>query len=117
MTLLTQKEITQYRELLDVLPPDHPNIAKINALFGEDKKERCRNNFLPFVREQALRTKAAMLDLPVDAPLLARWQAEREQSLQDQAAIEAGDSLPFDMYLQEYLSPKRLLARPVLVSP
>ena len=51
MTLLTQREITQYRELLDVLPPDHPNIAKINALFGEDKKERCRNNFLPFVRE------------------------------------------------------------------
>ena len=51
MTLLTQQEITQYRKLLDVLPPDHPNVTKINTLFVEDKKERCRNNFLPFVRE------------------------------------------------------------------
>lgn len=51
MTLLTQQEIKQYRELLDVLPPEHPNVSKIHTLFKEDKKERCRNNFLPFVKE------------------------------------------------------------------
>ena len=51
MALLTELEIKQYLELLDVLPPDHPNVGKIRALFAEDKKERCRNNFMPFVKE------------------------------------------------------------------
>jgi predicted phage terminase large subunit-like protein len=48
---LTQQELKKYRDLLDVLPPNSPEVEKIKILFDEDKKERCRNNFLPFVRE------------------------------------------------------------------
>ncbi len=51
MALLTSEEIRNYLKLLDVLPPDSPQIPKIHALLKEDKKERCKNNFLPFVNE------------------------------------------------------------------
>lgn len=49
--ILTQQELKKYRDLLDVLPPNSPEVEKIKILFNEDKKEKCRNNFLPFVRE------------------------------------------------------------------
>jgi len=74
-------------------------------------------SFVAFVRAQSLKTKAAMLALPVTPAQEAAWAAQSAQSLQDQADIEAGDSMPFDIYLQEYLSPKRLVAKPVVVSP
>ena len=51
MALLTEDELKNYRQLLDVLPPNHKDIPKIRTLLREDKKERCRNNFLPFVKE------------------------------------------------------------------
>ena len=49
--VLTEKELRSYRELLDILPPEHKDIPKIRMLLLEDRKERCRNNFLPFVRD------------------------------------------------------------------
>ena len=49
--LLTHNELKRYMDLLDVLPPNSPEVEKIKILFDEDKKERCRNNFIPFVKE------------------------------------------------------------------
>jgi len=49
LSLLTQDEIKQYIELLDHLPSDSPQIPKIHLLLSEDKKERCREHFIPFV--------------------------------------------------------------------
>lgn len=49
--LLTHNELKRYSDLLDVLPPNSPEVEKIKILFDEDKKERCRNNFIPFVKE------------------------------------------------------------------
>lgn len=51
MALLTAEELRKYLELLTVLPPNSPQIPKIHALLKEDKKERCKNNFMPFVQE------------------------------------------------------------------
>ena len=51
MALLTEEELKKYRQLLDVLPEKHQDIPKIRTLLREDRKERCRNNFLPFVKE------------------------------------------------------------------
>ena len=51
MALLTEEELKKYRQLLDVLPETHKDIPKIRTLLREDRKERCRNNFLPFVKE------------------------------------------------------------------
>ena len=49
--LLTREEITGYLSILDTLPVGSPDIEKIDQLFKADKKERCRQNFLPFVRQ------------------------------------------------------------------
>ena len=51
MSLLTSEEIRRYLHALNTLPEDHPTVAKIKLIFAEDKKERCRNNFMPFVKE------------------------------------------------------------------
>jgi predicted phage terminase large subunit-like protein len=49
--ILTEEEIRKYIELLDILPKDSPQIPKIKKLLEEDKKEKCRENFMPFVKE------------------------------------------------------------------
>ena len=49
--LLTRDEIAQYLALLDKLPEDSPEVEKINQLFQADKRERCRQGFMPFVRQ------------------------------------------------------------------
>jgi predicted phage terminase large subunit-like protein len=49
--LLSRDEIKQYLALLDTLPPESPEVQKIHLLLKEDKKERCRQNFMPFVRQ------------------------------------------------------------------
>jgi predicted phage terminase large subunit-like protein len=51
LSLLTREEIEKYIKLLDVLPNDSPQIAKVNQLLKADKIERCREGFMPFVRE------------------------------------------------------------------
>ena len=51
MSLLTKDEVSKYIKLLDVLPHNSPEIAKIHQLLQADKVERCRDSFLPFVRE------------------------------------------------------------------
>ncbi len=80
-------------------------------------QEEFDGSFVAFVRAQSIKTKQAMLDLPMSEAEAAAWAAQSAKSLQDQADIEATDTMPFDIYLQEYLSPKRLVARPVTVSP
>jgi predicted phage terminase large subunit-like protein len=49
MSLLTTEEVKKYLKLLDVLPANSPDIAKIHQLLKADKIERCRDGFLPFV--------------------------------------------------------------------
>jgi len=74
-------------------------------------------SFVSFIRAQSQKTKEAMLAMPATAAQQAEWAAQSARSIAEQADIERGDSMPFDIYLQEYLSPKRLIAKPVLVSP
>jgi glutamate--cysteine ligase len=39
---------------------------------------------------------------------LKRWP---RKSVRDQQAIEANDSMPFELYRQQYVSPERLVPR------
>ncbi len=52
--LLTRAEIKQYLALLDTLEEGSPEIEKISTLLQADKRERCRQNFMPFVRQMWL---------------------------------------------------------------
>ena len=68
-------------------------------------------SFVAFVRAQSLSTKQAMLQQSLNADVAAHFASLAAQSFQSQQQIEAADSLPFEVYLQQYLSPQRLVAR------
>ena len=44
----------------------------------------------------------------LSAEEVARFEAMAEQSVHDQRAIETADTMPFEIYRQEYVSPERL---------
>ena len=64
--------------------------------------------FVAFVRAQSLKTRQAMLDTELPPVVRERYAQLARTSMDDQRKIEAGDSMPFDIYLQEYLSPRHL---------
>ena len=70
--------------------------------------ERHDNSFVGFVRERSVETQAVLLGQAWSGEQQTRFAAMANQSLQDQAQIEAADTLPFEIFRQEYVSPKRL---------
>jgi glutamate--cysteine ligase len=66
------------------------------------------NVFVKFSRERSQKTRQALLDLPWATEQQMRYEAMAKKSLEDQKKIEAGDSMPFEIFRQEYVSPKRL---------
>ena len=66
------------------------------------------NSYVRFVRAQSLQTQQALLALPWTEEQQARFEAMAQQSLADQRAIEAADTLPFEAFRQNYISPERL---------
>ena len=66
------------------------------------------NSFVRFVRQQSLQARESLLALPFSAEQQAAFEAESAQSVQDQRAIEAADTLPFEQYREQYVSPRRL---------
>jgi glutamate--cysteine ligase len=75
------------------------------------------NSFIGFTRAQSQQTKAKVLALPFSAALQARFAAMSEQSEKDQQAIEAADSMPFEIYRQQYISPERLGLTRAAIAP
>jgi len=75
------------------------------------------NSFLGFTRAQSQQTKAKLLALPFSAAQQARFAAMSEQSVRDQKAIEASDSMPFEVYRQQYVSAERLGLSRAAVAP
>lgn len=70
--------------------------------------ERFDGSFVAFVKAQSALTKKAMLDNPLEPALRQNFAELSQVSWDDQRKIEAADTMPFDIYLQEYLSPRRL---------
>ena len=75
------------------------------------------NGFVPFIAAQSARTRDTLLDLPFSAAQRERFEAMTVESVAAQKAIEAADTMPFDVYLQQYLSPERLVAKHRRVEP
>jgi glutamate--cysteine ligase len=78
--------------------------ARVLAVMEQD----FGNSFLRFNRAQSEQTRAKLLALPFSAAQQARFTALSARSLQDQAAIEAADTMPFELYRQQYIAPERL---------
>jgi glutamate--cysteine ligase len=66
------------------------------------------DSFVAFARAQSLKNHAELLAMPWSAKQQARFEAMAAQSVADQRAIEAADTMPFEIYRQEYTSPTRL---------
>jgi glutamate--cysteine ligase len=74
-------------------------------------------SFVPFIAQQSLHTRQHLLDLPFGAAQQSRFEAMTTASVAAQKAIEAADTMPFDVYLPQYLSPERLVVKHRRVEP
>jgi glutamate--cysteine ligase len=79
-------------------------------------------SFLAFGMDCSRRNRAHLLSLPWDDASQAHFEVLGEKSWQDQRQIEASDTMPFEIYRQQYIAPRRLgLSRhaisPTLASP
>jgi glutamate--cysteine ligase len=66
------------------------------------------DSFIGFVRSCAAQNQDRLLQLPWSSKQQARYEAMALQSMEDQRKIEAADTMPFEIYRQEYTSPARL---------
>ncbi|QJC55881.1 Glutamate--cysteine ligase [Polaromonas vacuolata] len=67
------------------------------------------NSFMQFVRSQSKQTRDVLLNLPFSAQQQAFFADQSEQSIAAQKAIEAADTMPFELYRQLYVAPERLI--------
>lgn len=87
---LRQPETLPSARVLDAMVKDHDS------------------SFVSFARAQSLATRQTLLDLPFSAAQQARFEELTRQSLAEQKNIEAADSMPFEIYRQQYVSAERL---------
>ena len=91
-----------------LLAPETLPSARVLAAIRQEHSD----SFVGFVREQSQQTHAHLLGLPWSAKQQARFEAMATLSFEAQRAIEAADTMPFEVYRQEYTSPARLGRHP-----
>ena len=84
--------------------PETTSSARVLAAMASEHG----NSFVGFTRNQSLKTREHLLALPWTAAEQERFEAMARKSVDDQKAIEASDSLPFEQYRQLYVSAERL---------
>lgn len=99
---LHQAALVAARELLtdSSLTPS----ARVLAAMAQDFQQ----SFQKFALAQSRQTRAGLLALPHDSAVAAHHARLAQVSVQEQKTVEAGDTLPFEIYRQQYLSPERL---------
>ncbi len=66
------------------------------------------NSFTGFVRAQSEQTREALLGLPFSPAQQAVFEQMTADSIEAQKRIEAADTMPFEIYREQYVSPTRL---------
>ncbi|MDB5851383.1 MAG: glutamate--cysteine ligase [Rhodoferax sp.] len=84
--------------------PDSLASARVLAAMQQD----FGGSFIGFTRAASETTRGALLGQPFQDAQQARFAAMSTQSVDEQKAIEGADTMPFDIYLTQYLSPGRL---------
>jgi glutamate--cysteine ligase len=97
--LIGEPQLLPSARVLDVMARDHGN------------------SFIAFTRAQSVQTKAKLLALPFPAGLRSRFEELSATSVAEQKAIEAADTLPFEAYRQQYISPERLGLTRAAIAP
>ncbi|MES2977043.1 MAG: glutamate--cysteine ligase [Pseudomonadota bacterium] len=84
-------------------PDDLPSARVLKAM-----KAGFGNSFVGFVRAQSARTQAELLALPWSPQLQAEFEEMSRVSVEEQRKIENADTMPFEIYRQQYVSADRL---------
>lgn len=66
------------------------------------------NSYVAFVLAQSRAHRETILGLPLSAEVAGRFAHLAEESIAEQRRAEAADTVPFETYRQQYLSPLRL---------
>jgi glutamate--cysteine ligase len=96
------QSVAQARAAL--LAPETLPSARVLAAVRADHQ----NSFVGFVRNRSQCIRRELLALPWQDEQQSRYVAMAVRSMADQQAIEAADTLPFEIYRQEYVSERRL---------
>lgn len=78
--------------------------ARVLAAMAQDFD----NSFVKFVRAQSEKTRDVLQALPWTAAQQSHFEALSRASVAAQKKIEAADTMPFEIYRQQYVSPQRL---------
>ncbi|MDB5730192.1 MAG: gshA2, partial [Variovorax sp.] len=78
--------------------------ARVLAAIGSEFD----NSFTGFVDARSLHTRRTLLELPWTDAAQARFEAMAHRSVEDQKQIEAADTMDFEDYRAQYVSPARL---------
>jgi len=84
--------------------PDSTPSARVLQAMAADH----RHSHTAFVTDMARRTKAALLARPYAAAVDEHFSALARESVEEQKRQEAADTLPFEDFRQQYLSPEQL---------
>ena len=66
------------------------------------------NSYRDFARAWSTRHRESLRAMPLPAQAASRFEQLAAESIEEQRAIEAADTLPFEQYRQRYLAPERL---------
>jgi glutamate--cysteine ligase len=83
------------------------SLPSARVLASIDASEGCA--YTAFVRKQSERARDELLALPWSAQQQALFEREARVSLDEQQALEASDSVPFETFRLNYVSPERLV--------
>jgi glutamate--cysteine ligase len=86
---------------------DHPSLLPSARVLAEMASGH-DNSFLRFVRARSQQTREHLLARPWTPQQQLRYELMARKSLEDQKAIEAADTMPFEIFRQQYVSPARL---------
>ena len=78
-----------------------------------EMQDRHAGSYVRFTLEQSLRHAAEIRSLPVSPEMEKHFARLAAESIEEQRQIEAGDTMPFEIYRQQYLAPERLNAAPL----
>jgi glutamate--cysteine ligase len=102
---------TAYRDALAaaVAVLDDPEGAP-SARVLREMREHHGGSYLGFTVAQSRRHAAEIKHLPLPAEVEKRFVRLAKESIEEQQQIEASDTMPFEIYRQQYLAPERLNA-------
>jgi len=79
-----------------------------SARILREMEQKHDNSYFHFAQAQSVRHQRTLLGLPLTSEVEARYTRMAAESLAAQRQIEAQDTLPFETFRQQYLSPEML---------